>query len=86
LKEKKSPYPPEKFILALTGGIATGKSFAANVLGELGAAIVDTDVLSRNVVLPGAPGIGKIRAAFGKEIIQSDGTLDRAKLGSIIFS
>lgn len=86
LREKKSPYPPGKFVLALTGGIATGKSFAASVLSELGAAIVDTDVLSRKVVLPGAPGLAKVRAAFGEKIIRPDGTLDRSMLASIIFA
>lgn len=84
-KNKKCKYP-DKFIIALTGGIATGKSLAANYLKEAGAQIVDTDILARKVVMPGSDGLKKIKEHWGDAVINDDGTLDRKALGKIIFS
>ncbi|MDO5681207.1 MAG: dephospho-CoA kinase [Propionibacteriaceae bacterium] len=72
--------------IALTGGIASGKSFVADQLREHGAIIIDSDVLAREVVEPGTPGLAAIVERFGPEILTKKGTLDRPKLGSIIFS
>lgn len=71
--------------LGLTGGIASGKSTVSNMLQERGAKIVDADRISREIVLPGSPVLALIAEEFGSDVIQQDGTLDRKKLGSIIF-
>ena len=73
-------------LVGLTGGIASGKSTVAKILGRLGAAIVDADVLSREVVAPGHDGWKEIVATFGREVLQADQTLDRQKLRTIIFN
>ncbi|MGZ8476931.1 MAG: dephospho-CoA kinase [Candidatus Binatia bacterium] len=73
-------------LVGLTGGIASGKSTAAKILTRLGAAIVDADVLSREVVAPGHEGWKKIVATFGSEVLQADQTLDRQKLRTLIFN
>ncbi len=73
-------------IIGLTGGIASGKSTVARMLRELGAAIVDADVLAREVVAPGSPALAEIQARFGAAVIQADGSLDRAKLGERVFA
>jgi dephospho-CoA kinase len=70
----------------LTGGIATGKSTVSNLLKAKHIPIVDADILARQVVEPGTPALAKIVSFFGPEILQSDGTLDRKKLGSVIFN
>ncbi len=75
-----------KTIVALTGGIGSGKSQVARLFAEWGAEVVDADDLARAVVAPGSPGLAKTVEAFGAEILKSDGTLDRSKLGSIVFS
>jgi dephospho-CoA kinase len=72
--------------VALTGGIATGKSFALARFAALGAAVVDADVLAREAVAPGSPGLAAVRSRFGAAVIAADGTLDRAALGRIVFS
>jgi len=72
-------------LVGLTGGIASGKSSVAKILGQLGAAIVDADALSREVVAPGHEGWNEIVATFGREVLQADQTLDRQKLRTIIF-
>lgn len=72
--------------IALTGGIASGKSFVADELRELGAVIIDSDVLAREVVEPGTPGLAAIVERFGGAVLTRDGSLDRAKLGGVIFS
>ncbi len=71
--------------MALTGGIASGKSTVARRLAELGAVVVDADVIAREVVAPGTPGLAHIAREFGPTVIAPDGTLDRAALGAIIF-
>lgn len=73
-------------LIGLTGGIAAGKSVVAARLAQHGAVIIDADVLAREVVAPGAPALERIRSEFGPAVIASDGTLDRAALGAIIFS
>ncbi|MBN1573459.1 MAG: dephospho-CoA kinase [Deltaproteobacteria bacterium] len=72
-------------IAGLTGGIASGKSSAGKILAELGAKIVDSDVLARVVVEPGRPALAKIVERFGDGVIAEDGTLDREKLRDIVF-
>ncbi|MCD4783619.1 MAG: dephospho-CoA kinase [Candidatus Eremiobacteraeota bacterium] len=79
-------YPQDKYIIALTGGIATGKSYVSKILQTLGAGIVDTDRIARKVVEPGTPLLYEIREIWGDDLIKKDGTLDRSKLASIIFS
>jgi dephospho-CoA kinase len=73
-------------IIGLTGGIASGKSSVARLLEKLGASVVDADQLARDAVLPGTPAHLAIVASFGKEILQVDGSIDRERLGKIVFS
>lgn len=72
-------------IIGITGGIASGKSSVSQYLKELGFTIVDADVASRAVVEPGEEAYLQVVKAFGEDLILSDGSIDRAKLGSIIF-
>ncbi len=72
--------------IGLTGGIGSGKSFVAEQLRALGATVVDADVVAREVVEAGQPALEAIRQRFGDEILQGDGTLDRAQLRQRIFS
>jgi len=79
--------PPRPFLLVgLTGGIATGKSTVANLLRDLGAEIIDADVLAREVVEPGEPALDEIVAAFGRSVLEATGRLDRKALGAIVFA
>jgi dephospho-CoA kinase len=71
--------------IALTGGIATGKSYVANRLKEAGVPIVDADVLSREVVAPGSPGLAAVRKRFGPDAVRRDGTMDRVRIAQIVF-
>ncbi|OTN90114.1 dephospho-CoA kinase [Enterococcus sp. 7E2_DIV0204] len=73
-------------ILGLTGGIATGKSTVVKVFKELGFPVVDADVIAREVVEVGRPALAKIVSTFGTEMLQPDGSLDRKKLGALVFS
>ena len=73
-------------LVGLTGGIASGKTTVANMFQRLGAAIIDADVLSREVVEPGQAAWQEIVTSFGREVLQADQTLDRQKLRAIIFS
>jgi dephospho-CoA kinase len=72
--------------IGLTGGIATGKSTVAKLLMEHGASLIDLDAIAREVVHPGQPSLLRIVEQFGQAILQEDGTLDRKRLGSIIFA
>ena len=72
--------------IALTGGIATGKSTVAALLIERGAVLVDADQIARQVVEPGESALAEIRAAFGDRVMAADGTLDRAALGRLVFA
>ena len=74
------------YLIGLTGGIASGKSVVARRLAEHGAVHVDADALARTVVEPGSDGLARIAWEFGTGVIATDGTLDRAALGAIIFS
>ncbi|WP_160149028.1 dephospho-CoA kinase [Arcanobacterium ihumii] len=73
-------------VLALTGGIAAGKSYFAKALAHFGAQIIDYDVLARKAVELGSPALEKIAATWGREVLLPNGTLDRAKLAQIVFS
>ncbi len=72
-------------ILGVTGGIATGKTTVVRMLEELGAPVIDFDLLAREVVEPGKPAWKDIVAYFGERILQKDGSLDREKLSAIVF-
>lgn len=72
--------------VGLTGSIAVGKSFVLGVLAELGGHVLDADATAREVVAPGTPGMKAVVDAFGDDILNSDGNLDRAKLGAIVFA
>lgn len=72
--------------IGLTGGIATGKSTVSSMLAMKGALLVDADVIAREVMLPGHPVLGKVTEHFGQAILLEDGTLDRKKLGELIFN
>ncbi|WP_422936600.1 dephospho-CoA kinase [Sinomonas sp. P47F7] len=72
--------------MGLTGGIASGKSEVSRRLAELGAVIVDADVLAREVVEPGTDGLAEVAEAFGPEVLADDGGLDRAALGAVVFA
>ncbi|HHU38466.1 MAG TPA: dephospho-CoA kinase [Propionibacterium sp.] len=72
--------------IALTGGIASGKSAVADLLAARGAVLVDSDVLAREVVAPGTPGLAAIVERFGEGILRPDGALDRPALGAIVFA
>ncbi len=73
-------------VVALTGGVASGKSTAARMLRALGAEILDADQVAREVVEPGQPGLEEVVAAFGREFLTPDGRLDRRRLADLIFS
>ena len=71
---------------ALTGGIASGKSYCLARFARLGAATIDADVLARDVVAPGTAGLSRVVERFGAGVLLGDGTLDRAALGRIVFA
>ena len=73
-------------VIGLTGPIGCGKSTLASWLGDLGATIVDADVVAREVVEPGEPALDQVLDAFGPDVVAPDGTLDRASLGRIVFT
>ena len=72
--------------IGLTGGIAAGKSVAARRLAELGAVVIDSDVLAREAVAPGSAGLDAVVDEFGRGVLAGDGSLDRAALASIVFA
>jgi dephospho-CoA kinase len=71
--------------VGLTGGIGSGKSAVTRLLAEAGAVVVDADLVAREVVEPGTPGLARLVERFGPEILRPDGTLDRAALGTRAF-
>ena len=71
--------------VGLTGGIATGKSTVSRLFVEWGAHLIDADVLAREAVAPGKPALRKIAETFGREMLRPDGTLDRDRLGKVVF-
>lgn len=72
--------------VGLTGSIAVGKSFVSTVFSELGARVMDADQIAREVVAPGSVGLSFIVETFGDKMLSSDGTLDRVRLGEIVFN
>ncbi|BDH10860.1 dephospho-CoA kinase [Streptomyces hygroscopicus] len=72
--------------VGLTGGIGAGKSEVSRLLASYGAVIVDADKIAREVVEPGTPGLAAVVAEFGDGVLTPDGSLDRPKLGGIVFS
>jgi dephospho-CoA kinase len=73
-------------LIGLTGGIACGKTTVAQMLTGRGATVIDADQIARHVVRPGSAGLGAIMASFGAEVRGADGTLDRPRLGAIVFA
>jgi dephospho-CoA kinase len=73
-------------LVGLTGGLATGKSTVSEILRALGCVVLDADVLAREVVQPGEPALAAIAREFGPEVLQPDGTLDRKRLGAVVFA
>ena len=72
--------------VGLTGGVASGKSTVSAILAELGAVVVDADLLAREVVAPGTPGLAAVVAEFGEGVLAPDGSLDRPALGAVVFA
>ncbi|MFI0516159.1 dephospho-CoA kinase [Streptomyces canus] len=72
--------------VGLTGGIGAGKSEVSRLLVEHGAVLIDADRIAREVVAPGTPGLAAVVTAFGEDVLAEDGSLDRPKLGSIVFA
>lgn len=72
-------------LIGLTGNIATGKSEVARMLAELGATVIDADKIAHEVMEPGGPAYDGVVGAFGPEILAADGTINRGKLGAIVF-
>jgi dephospho-CoA kinase len=74
------------FRVALTGGIASGKSTVADLFAALGVPVIDTDVIAREVVEPGRPALAQVVEAFGRDVLDAEGRLDRKRLREHIFS
>ncbi|MFG2608132.1 dephospho-CoA kinase [Streptomyces sp. NPDC048514] len=72
--------------VGLTGGIGAGKSEVSRLLVEHGAVLIDADRIAREVVAPGTPGLAAVAEAFGEEILAADGSLDRPRLGAVVFA
>jgi dephospho-CoA kinase len=72
--------------VGLTGSIAVGKSFVSSVFAELGCRVLDADQTAREVVMPGAAGLTAVVCEFGNDVLAADGTLDRARMASIVFA
>jgi dephospho-CoA kinase len=73
-------------LVGLTGGLATGKSTVSRMLQALGVVVLDADVLAREVVEPGQPALAAIAREFGADVLRPDGTLDRKRLGAVVFA
>lgn len=82
----KPHLPKRPYVIGLTGGICAGKSHISEFLGKLGAAVVNCDRLGHETYLPGKPAYAKLVDAFGEEILSPDATVNRKKLGAIVFS
>lgn len=85
-KQTLTPKKKSANVVALTGGIGSGKSVVARFLEKWGAAVVDADVLARAAVEPGTPGLRALVERLGAEILDPEGRLDREKLGTIVFT
>ncbi len=84
--DKPEPATPRPLVIGLTGGIGSGKSSVAAYFSELGVPVIDTDIIARQLVEPGRPGLRQIITCFGKQILNPDGTLDRTQLRKKVFS
>jgi dephospho-CoA kinase len=73
-------------VVGLTGGIGAGKSAALDRFTELGAVVVDSDDVAREVVAAGTPGLAEVASRFGPDMLAADGTLDRARLAGVVFA
>ena len=73
------------YTVALTGGIASGKSEAARRFAALGATVIDADVVAREIVQPGMPALAEIAAAFGPQMLDESGSLERAEMRTLVF-
>jgi dephospho-CoA kinase len=73
-------------VIGLVGGIGSGKSVASAMLAELGAEVINADVVGHEVYEPGKPGFDAIVAEFGTDVVDADGRIDRKKLGPIVFA
>ncbi len=71
--------------VGLTGGIGSGKSTVGNLFSALGVPVIDTDAIARELVKPGQPGLKRIVACFGKQVLHANGSLDRTRLRKIVF-
>lgn len=74
------------YVIGLTGGIGSGKTTVAKLLEAQGAVVLNADLVGHEVYLPGKPAYGEIIEAFGREVVAGDGTIDRKKLGPIVFA
>ena len=74
------------YVVAITGGIGSGKTTVANRFAELGIEVVDADIIAREVVEPGTPALAAIAAHFGPDVVAPDGQLDRRRLRERIFT
>lgn len=83
---KPRPKLPTMLKVGLTGGIGAGKSEVSRLLVSYGAVLIDADRIAREVVEPGTPGLAAVVEAFGTEILAADGSLDRPRLGAIVFT
>ncbi|MYR57056.1 dephospho-CoA kinase [Streptomyces sp. SID625] len=72
--------------VGLTGGIGAGKSEVSRLLVECGAVLIDADRIAREVVAPGTPGLAAVTDAFGPQVLAADGSLDRPRLGAVVFA
>lgn len=72
--------------VGLTGGIASGKSTVSQILLELGAVVIDSDAIAREVVAKGTPGLARIAEEFGTDMLTTDGELDRPKMAALVFN
>src|SRR4029450_5743453 len=72
--------------VGLTGGVASGKSTVSALLAELGAVVIDADVLAREVVAPGTDGLAAVVAELGPDVLGPDGALDRPRVGAMVFA
>jgi dephospho-CoA kinase len=79
-------YCPVVLRIGLTGGIGSGKSTVSALLAARGAVIVDADLIAREVVEPGTPGLAAVVEAFGPDVLAADGALDRAALAAVVFA